>query len=424
MDSRLKRIVILLTVITCLAVLTIVVFANSKTISRRLNNGNVSASVSETSAAETKKDPLQLGNNLNAWKNDETFFDNDAETLAAKLMEELATLNIKAVSEENDIRVRVLDHKGNLKAGENFKVNISSSAIEKKTIQDSNMDGVLYAEGLAAGEYLVSLAEIGDYIVPAEPLTVVVKDHVDYKRIEDISLIVKEKTEAEENIDDLMTISALGYADKNQNKRFGTDEAVAYGVDLSKKNGEIDWKKVYDSGIRFVMLRAGYRGAITGELVADTCFTDNATAALRAGIDVGVYVYSQAVNEKEAVEEASLALEMADGINITYPIAIRFDSAGGVGRADAIDAETRTLVAKAFSDTIKDSNHKSCVYASSNWFETNVDAKKVNADYIWLSEIIESPKPKDYYYDLWQYTTEGVVSGIEGNVTLNVSYIN
>jgi len=425
MDSNLKRLVILLAAFLCLTVLLIVGATNYNSIKKKLtkNTATSKAAVSVSTDEIIEKDSRQIGNNLYAWKSDDTFFDNEASTLAAKLQEEMKTLRIKVVSVEGDIRVRVLDYQDDIFKGVPFEVSVTNSKGEKSTLEDSDKDGILYADELDEGEYTVALMQTEGYIVPDYPVNIKVYSHVRTEMIEDIELLIKEKHSSEAAYDDLMSISAEGYADKKQNTKFGKDESITYGIDLSSKNGAADFSTIYKSGIKFVMLRAGYRGAISGDLVVDESFEDNAHGALRAGLDVGVLFDSQAVNAKEAVEEASVVLKLLESVNITYPVAIRLDTAGGVGRADALDEEARTEVAKAFLDTIKSAGYDTMVYASSNWLTTNVDVNALERYGIWMAEFKKNIETKNYWYDMWQYTSQGEVPGVEGKVSLSISYI-
>ncbi|MDE6985095.1 MAG: Ig-like domain-containing protein, partial [Lachnospiraceae bacterium] len=138
---------------------------------------------------------------------------------------------------------------------------------------------------------------------------------------------------------------------------FGSDGAIAtsvngstFGIDVSRHNGKIDWKAVKASGVDYVIIRCGYRGSSTGALIEDQNFKTNIKGATDAGLKVGVYVFSQAVNEVEAVKEASLAVSLVKGYNLTYPIFIDTEASGG--RADKIDKATRTAVVNAFCQTV------------------------------------------------------------------------
>ncbi len=427
MDSRVKRTVVFLSIFLILVVLVIVGAANYKTLAKKINpNLTSSTSATEVTVANPGKTltsgSLQLGNDLDAWKSDETFFDSEATTLAARLMEEMSTLTVKCVSIQNDLRIRILDYNQKLKEGIEFEIKLKSED-EVKTYKDKNMDGVIYIDELKPGSYELSLMEVKDLIVPDKPLEIMVCDRVNYTYIEDIELLFKEKSEAETAIDDLMTVGALSYADKKQATKIGSDYTKAYGIDLSEINGEVNFEKLYAAGVRFVMLRAGYRGAITGDIVIDKKFKDYAHAAIKAGLNVGAFFLSQAINEYEAVEEASAIIKACEDVVITYPVVIRVDTAGGVGRADGIDSDTRTIVAEAFCETVKASGYDPCVYASSNWLVTNLDNTKLLKYKTWMAEFKSKPS-YDEYYDMWQYSSKGKVSGVDGEVYLTVSYFD
>ena len=421
MDSKVRRVVILLCVLMGLTVIGIVILVNIDTLKRNKKPSVISVT-SEVVSAE-KEESLQIGHDLDSWKKDASFFDKEPDTLAGKILDDMTNLSVKAVSIERDIRIRILDYEGGLMTGEAFKVAISS---EKKpndyeNYSDSDKDGVITVDFLEPGKYYVTLLPIDGYTIPDKPTEVDVKSKVEYAFIEDVSLLFKEKTEAEARLDDTMVVGADTYADKKQSTSFAKDD-YTYGIDVSNRNTVTDWKKVYDSGIRFVMIRAGYRGAISGDIVIDELFSQNATLANRAGLDVGVYFFSQAVNEKEAVEEASAVYEVCKEKNICYPICFRVDQAGGLGRADSLDRDARTKVAEAFMETVKGFGYEPCVYASSNWLKTNLDMKKLSKYRVWMAQFTANPI-EDLYYDMWQYSSKGKVPGIEGEVYLSKSFI-
>ncbi|MDE7324396.1 MAG: Ig-like domain-containing protein, partial [Lachnospiraceae bacterium] len=209
---------------------------------------------------------------------------------------------------------------------------------------------------------------------------------------------------------------------------FGADGAIAttangstFGIDVSRHNGNIDWNAVKASGVDYVIIRCGYRGSATGVLIEDQTFRTNIKGATAAGLKVGVYVFSQAVNEVEAVKEASLAVSLVKGYNLTYPIFIDTESSGG--RADRIDKATRTAVVNAFCQTVASAGYKPGIYASKTWFEDKLNMGAVNGSYkIWLAQYSAAPTYKGKY-DLWQYSSKGKISGINTKVDLNYSYL-
>ena len=192
------------------------------------------------------------------------------------------------------------------------------------------------------------------------------------------------------------------------------------GIDVSKWNGTIDWKAVKNSGVSYVIIRCGYRGSSQGSLIEDPKFASNIKGATDAGLKVGVYFFTQAVNAVEAVEEASMVLELVKNYKISYPIFLDVESSGG--RADRIDKQTRTEVCKAFCQTIQNAGYTAGIYANKNWLTTKIDASALSAYKIWLAQYAAQPTYTGRY-DLWQYTSTGRVSGISGNVDLNLSYL-
>lgn len=429
MDSRLKKIGIAVSILVILTVVAVALLGNYQTIKRRLNK---STSVSET-GTEVSMNPLydlpfenMIGNDLLAWKNDSTFFDTEADTLTARLLEEMVTLTVETESVQKDLYVTVLDYQGKPMEGIEFEVILSQGEKQVETLVDGDKDGKMVAEKLPAGEYKLSLSKVEGYITPDTSIRVTVKDKLEYSVIDSMALNVVEQTDSEKSIDDLMVVSAKESAEKNHTKTFGSDERNLYGIDILNAYGEVDFKSVYDSGIRFVMARAGYRGAISGDLVIDEAFSEYAKTALRNGLDVGAYFFSQAVNEREAVEEASVLVNLLkeEEIHLTYPVIIRVDQAGGLGRADALDEATRTKIVKAFCETVKNAGYEAGFYASSNWLTTNLDVEKLKDYTIWMAEHKRMPSEKDYYYDLWQYTSLGKVPGVNGEVALNLSFKN
>jgi len=178
---------------------------------------------------------------------------------------------------------------------------------------------------------------------------------------------------------------------------------------------------VKNAGVQFAIIRAGYRGSVTGSLVEDPMFVTNMKGAQAAGIPVGVYFFTQAVDEKEAVEEASAVIELIRDYRLNYPVFIDTEGAGGNGRADNLDAETRTLVCEAFCRTIENAGYTAGVYASRNWYNNNLQTARLENYHIWLAEYRSVPLYQGYY-KTWQYTSKGKVDGIEGRVDMNITY--
>lgn len=204
---------------------------------------------------------------------------------------------------------------------------------------------------------------------------------------------------------------------------FGADGALATGstggrgIDVSKWNGSINWAAVKAAGIDFVIIRCGYRGSQTGALVEDPMFRTNIKGATAAGLKVGVYFFTQAVTEAEAVEEASMCLQLCSGYNLAYPIFI--DTEDGA-RAQGLDSASRTAIMNAFSKTIASGGRRPGVYASTYWYNSKLNAGSLSGT-IWVAQYAAACAYKGSY-SIWQYSSKGTVAGINGYVDMNIAY--
>ena len=202
------------------------------------------------------------------------------------------------------------------------------------------------------------------------------------------------------------------------------------GIDVSVFQGDIDWKKVKEDGIEYAFIRVGYRGWGSGKIVYDEKFEYNIQQALANGIKCGVYFYSQAINEAEAVEEANFVINSIKKYNITFPVVIdsEYATASRVGRADRLSVDERTRVCIAFCEQVKRCGYTPMVYASKYWFYDNLDVSRLSSYKTWLAHYLNNaPDNKtDYKYEymIWQYASDGHINGISGNVDMNIMYVN
>ena len=211
---------------------------------------------------------------------------------------------------------------------------------------------------------------------------------------------------------------------------------IFYGIDVSEWNNIINWIDVKNSNrVNFAMIRAGYRGFVSGQLMTDTGFARNVMQANAMGINVGIYFFTQAVNESEAITEADYVVGLLRqyNVNVKYPIAIDTENSGSKtngrldyeGRADKLDVQTRTAVCRAFCERIRSYGYTPMIYASRDWFYYNLDISQLNSYEHWVAHYTGSTsRPTDYAhpYTMWQYTSKGYVPGIVGNTDLNVGY--
>ena len=197
-------------------------------------------------------------------------------------------------------------------------------------------------------------------------------------------------------------------------------QSQSRGIDVSKFQGSINWSQVKASGVDFAIIRVGYRGYGSGALVEDSQFRANIQGASSAGIPVGLYFYSQAVNEEEAVEEASMVLSLCGGYRLNYPIYYDTEYVAG-GRANGISRETRTACAVAFCETIRNAGYSAGVYSYASWFYNSLSYANISKYSIWIAQYRDTLDFK-YSYKIWQYSSKGRVPGISANVDMNIAY--
>lgn len=196
------------------------------------------------------------------------------------------------------------------------------------------------------------------------------------------------------------------------------------GIDVSSYQKEIDWINVKKDNIDFAIIRAAYRGYTKGNIVTDTYFVNNIKGATAAGVKVGAYFFSQAITEEEAIQEADYIVNLVKPYRIKLPIIIdtEYSNKKHDGRADKLTIEERTKIVKAFCTRVKNLGYKPMIYASKNWFNSNLNMKELSNYSCWVAHYT-SANSTDYKgnYDIWQYTSTGNVGGIIGNTDLDVS---
>lgn len=207
--------------------------------------------------------------------------------------------------------------------------------------------------------------------------------------------------------------------------RDGVMQDATFGIDVSKYQTGIDWDKIKASGVEFAIVRIGYRGYGSGALVLDPMFEEHFTNARNAGLRVGVYMFSQAINEEEAAEEAFACAYVLNGRELDYPLYFDSEASGapnGTGRADGLNTAQRTACAVAFCEEVKANGYQPGVYASTNWFQKRLDLSALKDYSIWNAHydvpysVVEC--------DLWQGTCTARIDGYNGLLDANISYID
>ena len=194
------------------------------------------------------------------------------------------------------------------------------------------------------------------------------------------------------------------------------------GIDVSRHQGEIDWQLVAQDGVEFAFIRVGNRGYGTGKLVEDDKFEDNITGAIAAGIKVGVYFYSQAIDETELREEADLVLEKIAPYQIDCPVVFDVEKvAGDEGRMNNLSVEERTNLTRLFCEIIQDAGYRPMIYYNTEMGALMLGLESLEEYDKWFAAYSD----KFYYpyeYKIWQYSQKGTVQGIKGEVDLNISF--
>lgn len=210
--------------------------------------------------------------------------------------------------------------------------------------------------------------------------------------------------------------------------------STSNGIDVSKFQGKIDWNSVAASGIDFAMIRVGYRTSVSGQIFEDPYARYNLQYASAAGIKVGAYFFSSAVSTEEALQEAAWTVDFISKYQITYPVV--FDCEGysaSDSRMKSMSVAARTDNAVAFLNYIYNSGFEPMFYSSSSEMTNSKkwDMSRISGNYkVWVAQYpgtaFSAGSRSDYSgsHSMWQYTDQGVVNGISGNVDMNVAYFN
>ena len=200
----------------------------------------------------------------------------------------------------------------------------------------------------------------------------------------------------------------------------GGDRASLAGVDVSSHQGTVDWAKVAADGIDFVIIRCGGRYYGSGKVFEDKQFKSNIRGALDAGLQVGVYFFSQATNQTEALEEAQFVLDTIADYPVDGPVVFDWENIGtDSARTDGMTSAQVTAAANAFCGRIKAAGYQPMIYFNQYIGYLLYDLDQVTQYPFWLAEYTD--KPTFYYhFEMWQYTSSGSVDGITGKVDRNL----
>lgn len=198
------------------------------------------------------------------------------------------------------------------------------------------------------------------------------------------------------------------------------------GVDISKHTGKVYFPSLKAAGVDYVMIRLGSRGYSTGQITLDENFKENIEGAIEAQLDVGVYFYSQAISQDEAVQEANFVAQNLEPYraHVKYPVAFNMGFVSNdKSRIEGLSREDKTAVTVSFLDAVRASGYVPMVYGDKEWLLKEVDLTKLQDYDVWLSQEEEIPD-YPYRYAMWQYNTDGVLNGIDGGADLNICFVN
>lgn len=205
------------------------------------------------------------------------------------------------------------------------------------------------------------------------------------------------------------------------------EQASVTGIDVSYHQGKINWEAVAADGIDFVIVRAGYRGYETGKLNKDERVDEYITGAVAAGLDVGAYFYSQAVTPHEAAEEARFMCEILSPYEITYPVIFDWElPEDDTARTVDLAAETLNKCAVAFCNEVSAAGYTPMIYSGLRMALNKFDMRGLCQYDFWYVEYKDGYNPPAYPYQLhmWQYASDGKVDGIDGDVDMNISFVD
>ena len=201
------------------------------------------------------------------------------------------------------------------------------------------------------------------------------------------------------------------------------DAGSMVGIDVSEHQGEIDWQAVHDAGVEFVILRAGYRGYGQGTLQEDAFFRVNYEGARAAGLKIGAYFFSQALNSSEAREEAEYICDLLADCTLELPVFFDWETVDGAERISSADGIPITQCAVAFCKAVQERGYEAGVYFNQIYGYTYLNLAQLQDYTLWLAEYGTTPSFY-YHFDYLQYSDAGSVPGISGAVDLDLLILN
>jgi GH25 family lysozyme M1 (1,4-beta-N-acetylmuramidase) len=297
----------------------------------------------------------------------------------------------------------------------------TGETVSESSSDKSTDDNVQTADELAKGK-----TEIYD-ITEKESTSDKSDEDEEEEKATSITVKLSDGTKEEVDLDNDIDRNTYDYSNltsKSPLMTYSVDGKVVSkcGVDISANSGDVDFSKLKNAGVDFVMIKIGARGYSSGNIVMDANYEDNLAAAKKAGLNIGVYFCSQAVSKSEAKEEADVVLDAIEKYTIKYPVAYVMENVtDDMARIEALDSSDKTQVAKSFMDRIENSGYTPMLYGDLEWLMTNVDMSKLSDYDVWYAQ--DSSKP-DYPYEftMWQYSSSATIKGIDSKATMILSF--
>ena len=191
------------------------------------------------------------------------------------------------------------------------------------------------------------------------------------------------------------------------------------GIDVSSHQGEVDWSQVAEAGVEFAMIRLGYRGYGSGVMKVDEYARGNLSGAKEAGLDLGVYFFSQAISTEEARQEANFVLAVLQDMPLQLPVVFDWEFVSAEARTGNMDPETLTDCTRVFCEVIEEAGYDAMIYFNQHLAQEMLDLEQLREYPFWLAMYTDQ---MDYPHriQMWQYTEEGSVPGIIGNVDIDL----
>lgn len=238
----------------------------------------------------------------------------------------------------------------------------------------------------------------------------------------DQEIIPEESAEEKEPGIDYSKIEVISGKYYYEDERFSS----SFGIDVSEFQEKIDWKKVREDDVEFAYIRIGRRGATTGLLYEDKRFEENYKGAKDNGIKLGVYFFSQAIDEKEALEEAAWVLEHLKGKEVDLPIVYDCEEVfleDEKPRLEGIDRKQLTDNTIAFAEEMKKNGYEVMIYTYQYWADTYYEMDRISVYPIWFAQYDTDIPSFEWPFNIWQYSNRGTISGIKGETDLNIMFI-